>query len=191
MKKTLKVNSKQEMADFAREIAHNVKVMSEFPRVICLNGTLGAGKTFFAKEFIGSLLEEKQEITSPTFNILNVYDSVLGEIFHFDLYRLKGEEELENIGFFDAVSNANIPAGVTEIGAPLFKGFDRKENDFNNHFQRERADALAQRGGLPLPNICLIEWPEKSKQFLPNYVDVEIKMVDGEAREIIIEEVQS
>lgn len=191
MKKTLRINSKQEMAEFAREIAQNLNATFKFPRIICLNGTLGVGKTFFAKEFIGSLLEKKQEVTSPTFNLLNVYDSVLGEIFHFDLYRLKGEEELENIGFFDAISNANIPAGITEIGSPLFKGFDRKENDFNNHFQIERADALAQQGGLPFPNICLIEWPEKSKKYLSNYFDVEIKMADGEAREIITKEIRS
>lgn len=105
MEKARLIKSKQEMADFAKEFVKILNARLKIQKVICLNGTLGAGKTFFAKEFIGSLLDEKQAITSPTFNVLNVYDTVDGEIFHFDLYRLKNEDELENIGFFDAISS--------------------------------------------------------------------------------------
>lgn len=71
--------------------------------VIGLVGTLGAGKTFFAKHFINFLCDEKTEILSPTFNLVCSYDTKKGEIFHFDLYRLKNVQELENIGFFDAL----------------------------------------------------------------------------------------
>lgn len=89
------------MANFAKDLAAKSK-----PRdVICLTGTLGAGKTFFAKEFIGFLQEEKMEVLSPTFNLVYSYQSKKGEIFHFDLYRLKSATELENIGFFDAIKN--------------------------------------------------------------------------------------
>jgi len=105
MKKELLIKSKEEMSSFARELPKILHTMFKIQKVICLNGTLGAGKTFFAKEFIGSLLSEEQEITSPTFNLLNIYDTKEGEIFHFDLYRLKNEDELENIGFFDAIKS--------------------------------------------------------------------------------------
>lgn len=96
------VNSQIEMANLAREIAAEAKAGDMF----CLEGTLGAGKSFFAKNFINFLQEKPTEILSPTFNIVYNYESKKGEIFHFDLYRLKHPSELENIGFFDVINNA-------------------------------------------------------------------------------------
>ncbi len=96
------VNSQKEMVDLASEIAAQAQVGDVF----CLEGTLGAGKSFFAKNFINFLQEKPTEILSPTFNIVYNYDSKKGEIFHFDLYRLKSSQELENIGFFDVINNA-------------------------------------------------------------------------------------
>ena len=95
------IESKKEMADLAREIAAS----SQVGDVIILQGTLGAGKTFFAKNFINSLQEKPTEILSPTFNLCYSYNTKKGEVFHFDLYRLKSADELENIGFFDALQN--------------------------------------------------------------------------------------
>jgi tRNA threonylcarbamoyladenosine biosynthesis protein TsaE len=93
------INSKKEMANFAAEIA----AQSAAGSVIALEGTLGVGKSFFAQNFINFLSEKPQQVLSPTFNLVYSYNSKKGEIFHFDLYRLKSEEELENIGFFDAL----------------------------------------------------------------------------------------
>lgn len=71
--------------------------------VICLQGDLGAGKTTFARYFINSLLNnEKNEVLSPTFNLVHTYDASDFTIWHFDLYRLESEQEAENIGIFDA-----------------------------------------------------------------------------------------
>jgi tRNA threonylcarbamoyladenosine biosynthesis protein TsaE len=100
MKKIL-INFKEEMSDLAKEIAASSKLGD----VICLKGTLGAGKTFFAKNFINSLQEKEFKILSPTFNLVYSYPTTKGEIFHFDLYRLKSANELENIGFFDALKS--------------------------------------------------------------------------------------
>jgi tRNA threonylcarbamoyladenosine biosynthesis protein TsaE len=105
------INSKEEMANFAKEIAKEAKIGDVF----CLEGTLGAGKTFFAKNFINSLQEKPTEILSPTFNLVHLYDTKKGEIFHFDLYRLKLENELENIGFFDALKNGILLIEWSEI----------------------------------------------------------------------------
>lgn len=99
------INSKQEMSELAQNLAQNLNTMFKIPTIICLDATLGAGKTFFAGEFINYFLEKKQSIQSPTFNLLYCYDSKQAPIYHFDLYRLKSEEELENIGFFDAIKN--------------------------------------------------------------------------------------
>jgi tRNA threonylcarbamoyladenosine biosynthesis protein TsaE len=95
------IKNKQEMADLAAEIAGQAKVGD----VIGLKGTLGVGKSFFAKSFINALSLEPIEVLSPTFNLVYSYDTKKGEVFHFDLYRLKTVEELENIGFFDALQN--------------------------------------------------------------------------------------
>lgn len=108
MRKIL-INSKIEMANLAREIAASANVGDVFG----LKGTLGAGKSFFAKNFVNSLSEKDFEVLSPTFNLVYSYDTKKGEIFHFDLYRLKSAQELENIGFFDA-----LQSGITLIEWP-------------------------------------------------------------------------
>lgn len=76
-------------------------------KVLCLEGDLGSGKTFLAKHIIQNLLNNKNiKVTSPTFGIVNVYTiSGKNAIYHFDLYRIKNTEELENIGFFEALDS--------------------------------------------------------------------------------------
>jgi tRNA threonylcarbamoyl adenosine modification protein YjeE len=95
------INNKLEMIALATKIANESKVGD----VIGISGTLGAGKSFFAKSFINALSERWQEVLSPTFNLVYSYDTLKGEVFHFDLYRLKSAVELENIGFFDSLQN--------------------------------------------------------------------------------------
>ena len=89
------------MTEFAKEIANSI----EGNKVIMLCGNLGVGKSFFARKFINFLQEIPSEVLSPTFNIVYSYKTQKGEIFHFDLYRIKHEEELENIGFFEVIKN--------------------------------------------------------------------------------------
>ncbi|MBP7710032.1 MAG: tRNA (adenosine(37)-N6)-threonylcarbamoyltransferase complex ATPase subunit type 1 TsaE [Rickettsiales bacterium] len=116
MKKIL-VNSKEEMAALAAEIAISAQAGS----VIGLKGTLGAGKSFFAKHFVNALSEKPVEVLSPTFNLVYSYETKKGEVFHFDLYRLKSEEELENIGFFDALKSGICLIEWPEIAADFLK----------------------------------------------------------------------
>lgn len=70
---------------------------------ICLNGDLGYGKTTFARMLISALYERDINVTSPTFNIVNQYESPKGMISHFDLYRINDLEEIYNIGLIDAI----------------------------------------------------------------------------------------
>lgn len=74
--------------------------------IVALRGELGAGKTVFAKG-IAVGLEITEEVTSPTFTLLKEYDGRL-RLYHFDLYRIEDEEELENIGFYDYLQNAGV-----------------------------------------------------------------------------------
>lgn len=66
---------------------------------IALEGELGAGKTQFAKGVAEGLqVDPGTPVTSPTYTILNIYQGRL-PLYHFDLYRLQGADEIEELGF--------------------------------------------------------------------------------------------
>lgn len=77
-------------------------------KIVLLYGEMGTGKTTLTK----SLLEElgcKDEITSPTFSLVNEYKIDDGFAYHFDMYRINHVEEILDIGFEDYLaSNAWI-----------------------------------------------------------------------------------
>jgi tRNA threonylcarbamoyladenosine biosynthesis protein TsaE len=70
----------------------------EPPIVIALYGDLGSGKTEFIKGFVGGY-GSFDDVSSPTFSILNTYYSGTGPIYHFDLYRVESDAELAELGF--------------------------------------------------------------------------------------------
>ena len=67
--------------------------------VFCLTGDLGAGKTLLSRGVAEALGVSSEDVTSPTFAIMNVYQGTELEVRHLDLYRLNRPEELEDIGF--------------------------------------------------------------------------------------------
>lgn len=90
--------SEKDTISFAKKFAKTLKG----DEIIALWGTLGMGKTVFAKAVIQELTGRKEDVPSPTFTLLQSYDTPLGEIFHFDFYRLKNPEEAYEIGIEDA-----------------------------------------------------------------------------------------
>lgn len=74
--------------------------------ILCLNGDLGAGKTHLSKG-IAKGLNIKDNITSPTFNIVNEYDGRL-KLYHFDVYRVNDPDEIEAIGFDEYIFGEGI-----------------------------------------------------------------------------------
>lgn len=91
--------SPKDTLDFARNFAKNLKVGD----VIVLIGDLGSGKTKFT-EGILSFFGIEDEISSPTFTIVNEYISDKVNIYHFDVYRLESSLDFYNIGgdeYFD------------------------------------------------------------------------------------------
>ncbi len=78
------------------ELAENIE-SEHFPgMVICLNGELGSGKTVFTKAF-ASALGIKEQVTSPTFNIIKEYQDGELPLYHMDVYRLDGK--IDELGF--------------------------------------------------------------------------------------------
>lgn len=72
---------------------------------LCLEGGLGAGKSHFARAVIGELTGEA-EIPSPTYTIVQTYPGPVCEIWHADLYRLAGPEEVLELGLSEAFDTA-------------------------------------------------------------------------------------
>lgn len=86
----------------AAETARLGKILGSLAKdgdVFCLSGDLGAGKTSMSKGIAAALGVAEEDVNSPTFAIMNVYQGSSMEIRHFDLYRLNRPEELEDIGF--------------------------------------------------------------------------------------------
>ena len=109
------IKSVDEMKAFAGELASKAKAGD----VYCLKGNLGAGKTTFAQGFIGALQEQKEPVTSPTFNLVQIYKAKNFSVYHCDFYRLKSDNEFNNLGLDDAFKSAITLIEWPDIAAKL------------------------------------------------------------------------
>lgn len=76
---------------------------------LLLQGQLGAGKSHFARAAIRALIGpggDRAEVPSPSFTLVQVYDTALGEVWHADLYRLTDPAEAEELGLDAAMEEA-------------------------------------------------------------------------------------
>lgn len=89
-----------------KELAASLARLARTGDVFLLQGDLGAGKTEFARAFIQSLCGDETEVPSPTFTLLQVYESPRGLIHHYDLYRLESPDEVWELGLEEALSDA-------------------------------------------------------------------------------------
>ena len=87
------------------KISNKIKKKLAPGDVIFLYGEIGVGKTTFARLLINNYEKEKNlkvsEVLSPTFNIVFEYDIKKLTIKHYDLYRLKNDSDIKNIGLFE------------------------------------------------------------------------------------------
>lgn len=93
--------------------------------VLLLEGDVGAGKSVFARALIRHLTGEPDlEVPSPTFTLVQTYDTKAGPVWHFDLYRLKGAEDIYELGWEEALSDAiaivEWPERLEELLPPFF-----------------------------------------------------------------------
>lgn len=99
---SLTLSSEDETARLARSLAPHLQGGD----IILLEGSIGAGKSFFARALILSLLETPEDIPSPTFTLVQTYNAPKFEVWHCDLYRLTSPYEAQELGLEDAFDTA-------------------------------------------------------------------------------------
>ena len=102
--RTVQFDSPEQTASYAAKLAKNLAPKD----IILLNGDVGAGKSFFCRALIKSVLEYDEDIPSPTFTLVQQYDTEIGELWHADLYRLSDPSEVIELGLLDAIESAII-----------------------------------------------------------------------------------
>ena len=123
-----------EITQSPEETGHLAELVGQRVRegtVLCLEGGLGAGKTLFTQH-LAHILGVEGDVTSPTFTLMNVYEGIC-PIFHFDLYRLSQEEELDDIGFYEYTED---PEGIVVIEWPDKFRASLPENYVRIRFER-------------------------------------------------------
>ena len=127
----MKISSIREL----EKIADKIKKKLLLGDVVFLYGEIGVGKTTFARLLINSFESEKKikksEVLSPTFNIVFEYEIKEFTIKHFDLYRLKNDNDIKNIGLYE-----NLEQSITLIEWPeLIK--NKPQNRLDLFFEYE------------------------------------------------------
>lgn len=114
MHKIYKSTSEEDTAAVARRLAAITKPGD----IWALHGTLGAGKSVFARAFVQALTNAK-EVPSPTFTLVQMYVAPDFDIYHYDLYRLKTPDEIFELGveeaFYKGVSLVEWPEKMGEF----------------------------------------------------------------------------
>jgi tRNA threonylcarbamoyladenosine biosynthesis protein TsaE len=87
-------------ADLARTLSPNT--------AIALHGDLGAGKTQFVRGLLIGLGGNPRTVSSPTYVLLNVYDTGRMPLYHLDAYRVAGPDDFDAIGFTELLEQGGV-----------------------------------------------------------------------------------
>ncbi len=84
---------------------------------ILLEGSLGAGKTAFARAFLRAAADDPaMEVPSPSFTLVQIYDTKIGSVFHYDLWRLEGSDSLAELDWDDALDGVVLVEWPDRLG---------------------------------------------------------------------------
>lgn len=113
-----------ETYSLGKELGFNIRKLNKNEGIkLGFTGDLGAGKTLMIKGIM-SVLMPTEDVTSPTYTIINQYSINDKDILHVDLYRINSTAELEGTGFIEALSE---PSTVM-----LIEWIDRLANEVDN-----------------------------------------------------------
>ena len=130
------------------KLAKAVSKLAQKTDIIALEGTLGIGKSVFARAFIKHLCGQKEKVPSPTFTLVQTYyyqnkHAEEQTIWHFDLYRIKTAEEVFELGIEDAFADGiSLIEWSKNMGAYLpLKRLEVKITAANNETETETTTA--------------------------------------------------
>ena len=85
---------------------------------ILLEGPLGAGKTALARAFLRAAADDAaMEVPSPSFTLVQIYDTKIGPVFHYDLWRLDGSGSLTELDWEDALDGVVLVEWPDRLGS--------------------------------------------------------------------------
>jgi tRNA threonylcarbamoyladenosine biosynthesis protein TsaE len=125
------------------QLARRLAAVARPGDLIALHGTLGMGKTAFARAFIQYIAGAEEEVPSPTFTLVQSYETEAGPIWHFDLYRLSRPDDAWELGLEDALAD-----GITLIEWPERLG---------SQLPRRRLDLTLRPGDGPEARHALLD----------------------------------
>lgn len=100
--RSITLNSPEETSELAARLGAELRPGDS----ILLEGEIGSGKTHFARSLIQSLMSAPEDVPSPTFTLVQAYETPIGEVWHCDLYRLSTVDEIEELGLTEAFDSA-------------------------------------------------------------------------------------
>ena len=128
------LNSEKDTKEFAGDFLNKVKPNN----IVFVYGEMGVGKTTFIRYLVNAFQRKNKvkitEVTSPTFNLLNQYDMNKFIVNHYDLFRLKNDDELKNLDLFkdnlNAITLIEWPEIIQKKPEKLIELFFKYEDDY-------------------------------------------------------------
>lgn len=105
-KKILSSSSTEETESFGRELALSLLDRGVKSTFVALYGDLGVGKTAFTRGFTSAICDAR--VKSPTYTVVNEYRGGKVPVFHFDMYRIDGDDDLYSTGFYDYLDSGYL-----------------------------------------------------------------------------------
>ncbi len=99
--------SAEETEAIGRALAETLLASGKISAFIALYGDLGVGKTAFTRGFTGAIAPTAR-VKSPTYTIVNEYRGGKVPVFHFDMYRIDGDDDLYSTGFYDYIDTGYL-----------------------------------------------------------------------------------
>lgn len=151
--------------DTTRRLAAEIALLARPGDVVLLSGEMGSGKTVFAQGF-GRALGVEEPITSPTFTLINTYETGRIPLHHVDLYRLDLLSEVADLALGELAEGSGIllvewgEAAADTLGDHLEVVFDRSTEGDDRRVLTVRSVGLAWATRWPKLEAALAPWRE-------------------------------
>ena len=134
------LNSEKDTKEFAKNFLNKVKPNY----IVFVYGEMGVGKTTFIKYLVNAFQQKNKvkitEVISPTFNLLNQYDVNKFVVNHYDLFRLKNDDELKSLGLFEdnlnTITLIEWPEIIQKKPEKLIELFFKYEDDYQKRSEQ-------------------------------------------------------